>query len=496
MAQNSMAQQFLFAGQQDTQLENHDSPLGTSTSNADQHARNVQLFAQLQEQFSEQEQQQDADGIPQHEQQAPQPFPADLQELAGGAQNGNTQPTPSLNIDLDCQPPNQSSSVSNPQSSVSSIDSDALEDSQSAGSPQLSDQSAVNSTAQGVQQQQHQAPAPWRSSSPTPRHLNQHHHIPFFSGDEKQPPNIPSNPSEEQALLAANKPQAGGERGAFERYFREVYRVWLENKGLPYPQDRIIEGKTVSLVQLFLMVGAFGGHKAVTDQALWQVIGAKIGFPHLAAQGGQPQKARPEVAQTIMDIYATLLSEFEVHWYNALRKGDPGSPIPLPPNLQDLHPHIANLVNAPLRVDSTPQQQISSQANEGPSHPNPAIGQPNAPVLQPQQQQQQIVQMVLQLLQSHPQLKGLRPQELITMTADDWRQRGLGEQEIKLLEAGRPHILAFPQQQQQSSQEQAPVYPTQASSGSGSGSGSGPGSSPSSTKSRAFTIISDTYAAT
>ncbi|KAG8938905.1 hypothetical protein FRC03_006810 [Tulasnella sp. 419] len=162
-----------------------------------------------------------------------------------------------------------------------------------------------------------------------------------------------------------------------------------------------------------------------------------------------------------MGIYSTFLSEFEVHWYNALRRGDPGSPFPLPPNLQYLRPQIANLVNATFGVDSTPQQQISSQANEGPSHPNPVIGQQNAPILQPQQQQQ-IVRMALQLLQSHPQLRGLAPQELITMSADDWRQRGWNEQEIKLLEIARPHILAFPQQQQQSSQEQAPVYPTQA----------------------------------
>ncbi|KAG8898165.1 hypothetical protein FRC00_003199 [Tulasnella sp. 408] len=116
-------------------------------------------------------------------------------------------------------------------------------------------------------------------------------------------------------------------------------RKWLEQRRLT-PDPPSVGGKKIELPELFLLVGALGGWRAVSEKILWQVVGAKIGF--LSFDGPMPL-SKPEVAEQLAKVYENILADFEVHWHVSLRPYDASSIFPLPPHLQHLRPYIVRL---------------------------------------------------------------------------------------------------------------------------------------------------------
>ncbi|KAG9035587.1 hypothetical protein FS837_001882 [Tulasnella sp. UAMH 9824] len=146
----------------------------------------------------------------------------------------------------------------------------------------------------------------------------------------------------------------------FHEYFKTMFNDWLTERQLTLEPPRV-GGKEVELHKLFLMVGAFGGYRAVFEKKTWPVVGVKIGLSPL---NGLLPYCKSEVAEQLSEIYLKILGDFELHWHNSLRPGDPTSMFPLPPQLQYLHPEIERLATAHLPL----QQQLLLQ----PQHPSGA----------------------------------------------------------------------------------------------------------------------------
>ncbi|KAG9002287.1 hypothetical protein FRB90_011409 [Tulasnella sp. 427] len=136
----------------------------------------------------------------------------------------------------------------------------------------------------------------------------------------------------------------------FDEFFTSAFNGWLRQRQLTLDPP-LLDGQQVELHKLFLMVGALGGGRAVSDRNLWQVVGARIGFPDL---NGPLPYSKPEVADQLAGIYQNILSDFENNWHNSLKHHDPKAIFPLPPQLQYLHPGIERLATAQFPV----QQQL------------------------------------------------------------------------------------------------------------------------------------------
>ncbi|KAG8917643.1 hypothetical protein FRC01_002316 [Tulasnella sp. 417] len=141
-------------------------------------------------------------------------------------------------------------------------------------------------------------------------------------------------------------------RMQFHEFFTNAFNGWLAQRQLTLDPPRV-EGKVVELHELFLMVGALGGCRAVCEKKLWSIVAAKIGFPYF---NGPPPYSKPDVADQVSKFYREVLADFEVHWHNSLRPSDPNSTFPLPPQLQHLRPAIETLATAQL-----PSQQLQEQ---------------------------------------------------------------------------------------------------------------------------------------
>ncbi|KAG8914778.1 hypothetical protein FRC01_003923 [Tulasnella sp. 417] len=141
-------------------------------------------------------------------------------------------------------------------------------------------------------------------------------------------------------------------RMQFHEFFTNAFNGWLAQRQLTLDPPRV-EGKVVELHELFLMVGALGGCRAVCEKKLWSIVAAKIGFPYF---NGPPPSSKPDVADQVSKFYQEVLADFEVHWHNSLMPSDPNSTFPLPPQLQHLHPAIETLATAQF-----PSQQLQEQ---------------------------------------------------------------------------------------------------------------------------------------
>ncbi|KAG8919814.1 hypothetical protein FRC01_001081 [Tulasnella sp. 417] len=186
----------------------------------------------------------------------------------------------------------------------------------------------------------------------------------------------------------SSPPRQPGARMEFREFFTEAYNRWLTQRQLTLDPPRV-DGKVVELHKLFLMVGAFGGCRAVFEKKMWPVVGAKIGFPYF---NGPLPYSKPEVAEQLSKIYQKILGDFELHWHNSLRAGDPNSTFPLPPQLQYLHPEINRLVAFlfPLRQLPQPQHPLGAGPPQQPDigdrgpilnempQQTPQMGQPQA----------------------------------------------------------------------------------------------------------------------
>ncbi|KAG8897479.1 hypothetical protein FRC01_011324, partial [Tulasnella sp. 417] len=146
------------------------------------------------------------------------------------------------------------------------------------------------------------------------------------------PSDLPNSPevTQQSQPLPPNRPRQ------FHEFFAMAFKSWMDQRQLnldtPY-----VDGKEVELHKLFFTVGALRGHRAVSEMSLWQFVGEMIGFP--SSDRPLPD-SKPEVADQLFSIYREVLADFEVHWHNSLRRLDPSSTLPLPPQLQHLHSEI------------------------------------------------------------------------------------------------------------------------------------------------------------
>ncbi|KAG8977693.1 hypothetical protein FRC05_000949 [Tulasnella sp. 425] len=104
----------------------------------------------------------------------------------------------------------------------------------------------------------------------------------------------------------------------------------------------MVEGKEVELHQLFFMVGALGGGRAVAEKQLWSAVGAKLGLPESGSQANQAS------INQLSAIYQNVLSDFETYRHTSLRSTDPNAAFPPPHHLRVLRPEIEELASAPL----------------------------------------------------------------------------------------------------------------------------------------------------
>ncbi|KAG9047452.1 hypothetical protein FS837_002215 [Tulasnella sp. UAMH 9824] len=152
----------------------------------------------------------------------------------------------------------------------------------------------------------------------------------------------------------------------FHAFFMSAFSTWLKQRQRTL-ESPYINGKCVELPNLFLMVGALGGWRAVSEKMLWQVVGEETGL--LSPVGPMPP-SKLEVVEQLSETYGSILADFEAHWYNTLSPRDPNSTFPLPPQLQHLHPEIKRLATTlllwrkqqerfPPLVEIEPQQPTS-----------------------------------------------------------------------------------------------------------------------------------------
>ncbi|KAG8920646.1 hypothetical protein FRC01_000659 [Tulasnella sp. 417] len=171
-------------------------------------------------------------------------------------------------------------------------------------------------------------------------------------------------------------PQPGqpGGRGPLRDFFAKEFNDWLAQRQVTL-DTLCVGGREVELDKLFIMVGALGGCRAVSEKNLWPVVGAQIGFPDFNVP---VPCSKPEVAYQLSKIYQNILADFEVYWDDLLRPGDPNSTFPLPPQLQYLHPGINRLATArlPLQQPQQPQRQLG--AGPPPDSPGSNLLQPSA----------------------------------------------------------------------------------------------------------------------
>ncbi|KAG8917642.1 hypothetical protein FRC01_002315 [Tulasnella sp. 417] len=265
-------------------------------------------------------------------------------------------------------------------------------------------------------------------------------------------------------------PQPGqpGRPMQFHEFFTKAFNGWLYQCQLT-PYFPRVDGKEVELHKLFLVVGALGGYRAVFEQKLWPIVGAKIGFPYFS---GPLPYSKPEVAEQLSKIYQKILADFEVHWHNSLRVSDPNSTFPLPPQLQYLHPQIDRLVTGQFQLQQLPQPLQpqrplgagpSQQPDAGARGPTNEIGQQTLQMGQPQAQQEaimcnepgavfptqagppgQAVPMVATSLANlEPQFQQLLENpEVLKLSPDELKRRGLSEEIIHRMMMYRTQLIA------------------------------------------------------
>ncbi|KAG8915245.1 kinase-regulated stress-responsive transcription factor skn7 [Tulasnella sp. 417] len=271
---------------------------------------------------------------------------------------------------------------------------------------------------------------------------------------------------ESLSLVLEQNPQPGqpGGRMQFHEFFTKAFNGWLAQRQLTLDPPRV-DGKEVGLHKLFLMVGALGGCRAVSEKRLWPVVGAKIGFAYF---NGPLPYSKAEVAEQLSKIYQKILADFEVHWHNSLRVGDPNSTFPLPPQLQYLHPEISRLATAQLQLQQPqhpqfpwgggPHPQLDVSANQP--------GEVAPPQADPPGQAGPMVAASLANLPPQVQ-QFLTSPEGMRLSPDELKRRGISEEIIqrvmiyrnqliaKSLQGRKEQELQLQQQRQLQAQQQA-----------------------------------------
>ncbi|KIO15995.1 hypothetical protein M407DRAFT_34375 [Tulasnella calospora MUT 4182] len=131
--------------------------------------------------------------------------------------------------------------------------------------------------------------------------------------------------------------------------FWSAFKTHLDERRVVVGQPRV-GGREVELHQLFFVVGALGGYRAVWEKQLWPVVGVKLGL--LDLDGTKSSQSSPALTDQLSAVYHSTLADFETHWCESLRPTDPESVFPLPPQLQFLHPEIEEFTKATFHMSS------------------------------------------------------------------------------------------------------------------------------------------------
>ncbi|KAG8921503.1 hypothetical protein FRC01_000215, partial [Tulasnella sp. 417] len=165
----------------------------------------------------------------------------------------------------------------------------------------------------------------------------------------------------------------------FHEFFAATFSRWRDKQPPTSPCSSIIEGQEVELHELFLFVGALGGHRAVSESVLWQKIGAKMGLPHfddpiLSSTRG--------VAVQLSKIYEKALEDFEASWNKSFRPDDPNTTFPLPPPLRHLHPEIERLAATLLPQSRPPSRARTERSHRKAADDKSSVKQPRGSLRQ------------------------------------------------------------------------------------------------------------------
>ncbi|KAJ3578715.1 hypothetical protein NPX13_g1848 [Xylaria arbuscula] len=108
------------------------------------------------------------------------------------------------------------------------------------------------------------------------------------------------------------RPQQGApiSRGMTPDVFMKNLSNLMASRQLPFDMNPIIEGRPVSLFQLFQIVQKFNGYRNITAQNAWAQVAGAIGFP--------PQQV-PSAPGQVKAIYERNLIKFEEAWVNQQR---------------------------------------------------------------------------------------------------------------------------------------------------------------------------------
>ncbi|KAG8898484.1 hypothetical protein FRC00_002770 [Tulasnella sp. 408] len=203
----------------------------------------------------------------------------------------------------------------------------------------------------------------------------------------------------------------------FHAFFTRAFSNWLKQRQLPLDLPRV-DGKMVELPNFFLVVGALGGWRTVSQRMLWQVVGADLGLPLFM---GPTLSLKQEAAEQLSKIYEKVLAEFEADWHRSLKPCDPNSGFPLPRELQHLRPQIERLAIALIlrqqEVEQPPRPLVAgSQQALGGNTREPSLNQ--TPLQSPQMVQTQTRLIHIRNSVLPPSQQRYSPQPLVSSVPD------------------------------------------------------------------------------
>ncbi|EPS93290.1 hypothetical protein FOMPIDRAFT_1136478, partial [Fomitopsis schrenkii] len=94
--------------------------------------------------------------------------------------------------------------------------------------------------------------------------------------------------------------------------FRKAHQTYCQRNSVVVDQNMLqVEGRPVDLHALHTEVSDHGGCFWVSQNELWPVIAAKLGFVQIPGSDTGPAKSGPIVAQHVREIYLRFLHEFD-----------------------------------------------------------------------------------------------------------------------------------------------------------------------------------------
>ncbi|KAL9122840.1 MAG: hypothetical protein Q9187_000614, partial [Circinaria calcarea] len=131
-------------------------------------------------------------------------------------------------------------------------------------------------------------------------------------GSSLNPLAHPSNPmaTYQQAARAQQMQQSIPRQANHDQFFRALAQ-FMQQQGLPLNVYPIIQGRSVPLTQLYVVVMRYGGSKKVTMSNQWPTIAASLHFPPVQY---------PNAAQEIQSYWHSNIAPFEQVWWQNMHQ--------------------------------------------------------------------------------------------------------------------------------------------------------------------------------